>query len=221
MRDWGYWMNDTLKNLRRDFTKGTLTEDELPADPLELLLSWYQMAQASGEADPNAMSLSTLDLDGYPVSRVVLLRNATTAGLSFFTNYHSAKGREIEAQPKAGVQFYWKSLERQIRVKGLIKRLSAEESDAYFASRPRESQIGAWASPQSEVISSRDVIEKSVAEYTEKFSTLTEIPRPPHWGGYRLSPEVYEFWQGRPSRLHDRIRASLQNGVWRWERLAP
>jgi pyridoxamine 5'-phosphate oxidase len=214
-------MTDFLKNVRRDFTKGALLENELPEDPLDLLLNWYQAAVDSKEQDANAMSLSTLDLDGYPVSRVVLLRYATKDGLSFFTNYKSAKGLEIEKNPKGAVQFLWKSLERQVRVRGRIERLPAAESDAYFASRPRESQIGAWASPQSEVIVSRETIENSVAAYTAKFASEATVPRPPHWGGYRILPVTFEFWQGRPSRLHDRMRASRVSDGWKWERLAP
>jgi pyridoxamine 5'-phosphate oxidase len=214
-------MTDFLKNVRRDFTKGALLENELPEDPLDLLLNWYQAAVDSKEQDANAMSLSTLDLDGYPVSRVVLLRYATKDGLSFFTNYKSAKGLEIEKNPKGAVQFLWKSLERQVRVRGRIERLPAAESDAYFDSRPRESQIGAWASPQSEVIVSRETIENSVAAYTAKFASEATVPRPPHWGGYRILPVTFEFWQGRPSRLHDRMRASRVNDGWKWERLAP
>lgn len=214
-------MTDSLKNVRRDFTKGALLENELPEDPLDLLLNWYQAAVDSKEQDANAMSLSTLDLDGYPVSRVVLLRYATKDGLSFFTNYKSAKGLEIEKNPKGAVQFFWKSLERQVRVRGRIERLPAAESDAYFASRPRESQIGAWASPQSEVIVSRETIENSVAAYTAKFASEATVPRPPHWGGYRILPVTFEFWQGRPSRLHDRMRASRVSDGWKWERLAP
>ena len=214
-------MTDFLKNVRRDFTKGALLENELPEDPLDLLLNWYQAAVDSKEQDANAMSLSTLDLDGYPVSRVVLLRYATKDGLSFFTNYKSAKGLEIEKNPKGAVQFLWKSLERQVRVRGRIERLPAAESDAYFASRPRESQIGAWASPQSEVIVSRETIENSVEAYTAKFASEATVPRPPHWGGYRILPVTFEFWQGRPSRLHDRMRASRVNDGWKWERLAP
>ena len=214
-------MTDFLKNVRRDFTTGALLENELPEDPLDLLLNWYQAAVDSKEQDANAMSLSTLDLDGYPVSRVVLLRYATKDGLSFFTNYKSAKGLEIEKNPKGAVQFLWKSLERQVRVRGRIERLPAAESDAYFASRPRESQIGAWASPQSEVIVSRETIENSVAAYTAKFASEATVPRPPHWGGYRILPVTFEFWQGRPSRLHDRMRASRVSDGWKWERLAP
>lgn len=214
-------MTDSLKHVRRDFSKGALLEGDLPSDPLQLLLRWYQDAVESGEADPNAMSLSTLDKDGYPVSRVVLLREATADGLSFFTNYNSAKGGEIEANPKGALQFFWKALERQVRVRGRIERVPSEESDAYFASRPRESQIGAWASPQSSIIPSRETLERMVAELTAKFAGETSVPRPPHWGGYRLVPVSYEFWQGRPSRLHDRMQALLVNDRWTWCRLAP
>ncbi len=206
---------------RREFTSGVLLEAVIPGDPLDLLLDWYKAAVDRNVPDANAMSLSTIDLDGYPVSRIVLLRDAAKDGLSFFTNYQSRKGLEIAANPKAGAQFFWQPLERQVRVRGRIVKVPEAESDAYFASRPRESQIGAWASRQSEVIASRDVLEQAVETYKETFKSMDAVPRPPHWGGYRLVPDIYEFWQGRPSRLHDRLRATLKNGAWCWERLSP
>jgi len=214
-------MDDNLKNSRYDFGKGSLLEDSVPKSPVELLMAWYRNAVSQGIPDANAMSLSTVDAEGYPVSRIVLLRDAGESGLNFFTNYHSAKGHQLATNPKAAIQFFWQSLERQVRVRGVVESLSSQESDAYFASRPRDSQIGAWASPQSEVIHSRQVLEENVALYNEKFKGLSTVPRPPHWGGYRLVPDTYEFWQGRPSRLHDRLRARLVRNEWVWDRLAP
>jgi pyridoxamine 5'-phosphate oxidase len=213
--------DESLRQSRREFTSGVLLEADIPGDPLDLLLGWYKAAVDRSVPDANAMSLSTIDLDGFPVSRIVLLRDASKEGLSFFTNYQSRKGLEIAANPKAEAQFFWQTLERQARIRGRIAKVSEAESDAYFASRPRESQIGAWASRQSAVIASRDVLERAVEDYKEKFKSLEAVPRPPHWGGYRLVPDTYEFWQGRPSRLHDRFRATLKNGAWIWERLSP
>ena len=213
--------NNSLMHSRREFTSAVLLETEIPSDPMELLLGWYKTAVDRGVSDANAMSLSTIDHDGYPVSRIVLLRDASREGLSFFTNYQSAKGMEIEVNPRAAVQFFWQALERQVRVRGRVVRVSEAESDAYFASRPRDSQIGAWASRQSEVLASRETLEDAVESYREKFKDLSAIPRPPHWGGYRLVPDIFEFWQGRPSRLHDRLRATQKNEGWTWERLSP
>jgi pyridoxamine 5'-phosphate oxidase len=219
-------MDDTLKHSRRDFKKGVLLESDVPKNPLDLLMKWYLEAVDQGVPDANAMGLSTLDLEGFPVSRIVLLRDLTKntssqSGLNFFTNYESAKGHEIQSCPKGGALFFWQPLERQVRVRGLLEKISAEESDAYFATRPRESQIGAWASPQSQKVGSRDDLEGRVATFTERFKSLATIPRPDHWGGYKLVPDVVEFWQGRPSRLHDRLLATLRGADWVWERLAP
>jgi pyridoxamine 5'-phosphate oxidase len=167
------------------------------------------------------MSLSTIDDDGYPVSRIVLMRGLSSQGLTFFTNYKSAKGRHLEARPKAEVQFFWRHLERQVRVRGVVKKISAEESDHYFASRPRDSQIGAWASPQSQVIRSRDELEDLFRTFSAKFADLEAVPRPPHWGGFRLEATDVEFWQGRSNRLHDRLCARRVGQDWHWQRLAP
>ena len=214
-------MAGDLKTARRDFMKGILTEDSITEHPLDLLKLWYDDAVKAGAPDANAMALATLDAQGYPVSRIVLLRDMTSAGLSFFTNYNSAKGLEIGKEPKGSLLFFWPGLERQVRIAGAIARLSNEESDLYFQSRPRESQIGAWASPQSAALESRDELERLVAHYSEKFAQSGTIPRPPHWGGYRLCPVAFEFWQGRESRLHDRLKAKSTNGGWVWGRLAP
>ena len=213
--------DQTLTQLRRDYTIGSLSEHDLPTNPLELFSGWLQLAMDRSIPDANAMFLSTLDRDGYPTGRIVLLRDANESGMSFFTNYQSAKGAELAGLSKASLGFFWSTLERQIRVRGHISTLTSAESDAYFASRPRESQIGAWSSPQSEVIADRASLEENVAKYSEKFRDSPHIPRPPHWGGYKLVPDTYEFWQGRANRLHDRFRAQRQNAGWKWERLAP
>ena len=218
-------MADTLLNTRRDFTKGVLLEEHVPETPLKLLLSWYQAAQDAGLHDANAMSLATIDADGFPVSRIVLLRDASEAGLSFFTNYNSDKGRDIARNPKASLQFFWPGMERQVRVRGMIVKLDAHASDNYFASRPRDSQIGAWASPQSEIIPSRHVLETTFTEVAARFAGSEKVPRPPYWGGYRLEINQAEFWQGRANRLHDRLRAQQvitgQEKSWVGHRLAP
>lgn len=214
-------MDDSLRDVRRNFSKGSLDETNLPVHPLDLLLNWKNYAATSNQLDYNAMSLATIDADGFPTSRIVLLREASQDGLCFYTNYHSSKGLDLALNPKASLLFFWPSLERQIRIRGVTEKLSAAQSDSYFASRPRDSQIGAWSSPQSEIVASREFLDQNFARYAEKFKSEQSIPRPPHWGGYRLAPATYEFWQGRPSRMHDRLRATLVSGVWRWDRLAP
>lgn len=210
-----------LSTVRRDYSQGVLVENDLPRDPMDLLRGWLQYALDKNIPDANAMSLATMDCEGYPTGRIVLLRDATMQGLHFFTNYLSAKGHEIAAQPKASVNFFWSVVERQIRVRGLLEKLSAQESDAYFASRPRDSQIGAWASPQSDVIPDRAFLDHQTVTMHQRFENDAAIPRPPHWGGYRLIPNQFEFWQGRPSRLHDRMRATYEKHAWVWQRLAP
>ena len=211
---------DELTHQRRDYSVGVLSEGDLPKDPLNLFAGWLQLAFDRKIPDANAMFLATIDQEGYPSGRIVLLRDATPEGLSFFTNYNSSKAGELARQPKASLGFFWSALERQVRIRGTIHKLTSDQSDAYFATRPRDSQIGAWASPQSEVIPDRDTLERAVAKYTAQFADQT-IPRPPHWGGYQLVVETWEFWQGRPNRLHDRIRARISQGTWKWERLAP
>ncbi len=214
-------MLKTLGQIRRDYSQGSLLEDHIPAHPIEMFSGWLQYAIDQNIPDANAMNLATLDMDGFPTSRIVLLREANAAGLSFYTNYLSAKGQEIEKLPRGSVNFFWSTLERQIRVRGYFEKLPAQESDAYFASRPRSSQLGAWASPQSSVISSRAALEHKMAEMTVQFASDEHIPRPSNWGGYRLVPDQFEFWQGRTSRLHDRLRATLEEEKWTWQRLAP
>ena len=210
-----------LTTVRRDYSQGSLLESDLPEHPMDLLRGWLQYALDQNVPDANAMSLATLDADGYPTGRIVLLRDTTPQGLHFFTNYQSAKGREIAVEPKASVNFFWSTIERQIRVRGHLEKLSARDSDEYFASRPRASQIGAWASPQSDVIPDRAFLDRQMNDIRHRFEHEASVPRPPHWGGYRLIPNQFEFWQGRPSRLHDRMRAKLENNNWLWQRLAP
>jgi pyridoxamine 5'-phosphate oxidase len=192
-----------LAQLRADYTKGGLLEADLAGSPFDQLRTWLDQAVASGLADANAMVLGTVGADQMPAARVVLLKGIDH-GLTFFTNYESDKGVQLAAHPKASLTFFWAELQRQVRISGSVDRVSAQESDAYFATRPRESQIGAWASAQSRVLTSRADLEASVAEITARFAGKT-VPRPDHWGGYRLAPSYFEFWQGRASRLHDRL----------------
>jgi pyridoxamine 5'-phosphate oxidase len=214
-------MSVDYKSSRRDFLQGELTESEVTSEPFQLLNKWYEDAAQAGAPDPNAMALATINSEGYPTSRIVLMRDLNKDGLSFFTNYQSDKGHELELNSKASVMFFWPSLERQVRVLGTVLKIPEKQSDAYFMTRPRESQIGAWASPQSQVIKSRVELEKLVQSYTEQFAGNKEIPRPPHWGGYVLKPISFEFWQGRESRLHDRLKAQMDGQTWAWTRLAP
>lgn len=210
----------TLADLRKDYTRAELDERQADADPFKLFERWLSEAVRAQVPEPNAMTLATVGEDGRPSTRVVLIKGFDARGLVWYTNYASRKGRELAAHPFAALQFHWVELERVVRIEGRVERGNADESDAYFASRPLVSRIGAWASPQSEVIDSRDVLVKRAAEYGLKFGL--NPPRPPHWGGYRLVPDAWEFWQGRRSRLHDRLAYRLQqHGTWQRQRLAP
>ena len=207
---------------RKSYERDALDEHGIASDPFHQFTTWYDEAVAAGLPEPEAMTLSTATLEGRPSARIVLLRGYDERGFCFFSNYASQKGRELAANPHAAVTFHWVELERQVRIVGRVEKLSASESDAYFQSRPSQSRIGAWSSPQSEVIASRDTLEQLVKEYQEKYSDESAIPRPEHWGGYRVIPERIEFWQGRPSRLHDRLRFSrIEQEAWTLERLAP
>ena len=198
-----------------------LSEADLAPDPFAQFQAWFDTALAAGLPEPNAMTLDTATPDGRPSARMVLIKGVDPRGFVFYTNYESRKGRELEANPWAALVFYWPELERQIRIEGRVERVAAEESDAYFASRPLGSRLGAWASPQSQVIPGRDVLEARLRDLEARFAS-GDVPRPPHWGGYRVVPEAVEFWQGRPSRLHDRLRYTRQaDGRWAIERLAP
>ena len=209
-----------IKNLRTDYKKTQLNEADLVSNPHELFKIWIEDVLSSNISDPNAFVLSTVDSLGYPSSRVLLLREYSENGLVFFTNYDSFKGKNLVVNNVVCMNFFWSSIERQIRVLGKITKISEAKSDEYFESRPYESKIGAWASNQSEVIASRKVLEDQVEFYKKKYPI--DVPRPKHWGGYMIEPNKFEFWQGRSSRLHDRINYSLEkNGVWKVNRLAP
>ena len=208
-----------LADLRKSYERAELSEDASDANPLKQFELWLQQALDAEIPEPNAMTLATVGPDQRPSTRIVLIKGYDERGIVWFTNYDSRKGHELAANPFAALQFHWIELERVVRIEGRVEKVSAEESDAYFASRPLDSRIGAWASPQSQVISSRAVLVANAARYGAQFAL--KPPRPPHWGGYRLQPDRWEFWQGRKSRLHDRLRYRLDGGQWVRERLAP
>jgi pyridoxamine 5'-phosphate oxidase len=210
-----------LAAIRKDYRLQSLSEQDVDTDPIKQFAKWFQQALKSGIEEPNAMTLATSTTDGKPSARIVLLKGIKDNGFVFFTNYESKKGKQIHDNPFACLVFFWKELERQITIQGEIKKVSEQESDEYFASRPPESRIGAWSSPQSRLIESREVLEKNVTYFTNKFQSQN-IPRPPHWGGYILLPTLIEFWQGGAGRLHDRLQYSIDAiNSWIIERLAP
>ena len=210
-----------LTSLRTEYARAGLTEGEVASSPIVQLEAWLSEAIAAKHPEPNAMTLATVSAGGEPAARIVLLRGLDARGLAFYTNYDSAKGAEIAATGRASASFFWVLLERQVRVTGSIARVPGEESDAYFAGRPRESQLGAWASHQSSVLSGRAELEANLEAVRARFGDGA-VPRPPSWGGYRISPERVELWQGRPSRLHDRLRYTRMEGDrWMIERLSP
>ena len=211
--------HSNLSDQRKSYERDELEEGEAALDPLRQFETWMGEAFAAKVPEPNAMTLATVGADGRPSTRIVLIKGFDARGIVWFTNYDSRKGRELAVHPFAALQFHWVELERVVRIEGSVERVEAAESDAYFASRPLDSRIGAWASPQSEVIASRGVLVANAAKVAAKF--LMNPPRPPHWGGFRLKPEAWEFWQGRKSRLHDRLRYRLDGGAWTRERLAP
>jgi len=209
-----------LSEFRKEYAAHGIDRHELHVDPLAQFKAWFDQAKTAGVIEPNAMVLSTFGLDGFPSSRTVLLKAADERGFSFFTNYDSKKGEEIAANPRVTLLFPWFSLERQIHITGLLTRTSEEESVTYFARRPYGSQLGALASDQSDIIADRGVLEMRLADLKAKHPE-GQVPRPPHWGGYRLVPISFEFWQGRTNRLHDRFHYTLNKGVWDIVRLSP
>ena len=214
-------MGKKIAGIRKNYSKKKLLEEKALKDPVKQFAKWWKQAIAAGIDEVNAMTLATASSDGFPSARIVLLKDFNINGFTFFTNYNSYKGQQLAENPKACLVFFWKELERQVRITGLTEKISNEESETYFYSRPEGSQIGAIASPQSQVISSRNWLDEKVKEVKQGVKE-TDIKKPDNWGGYLLKPVIIEFWQGRPNRLHDRLQYTLEeNGNWKIERLAP
>jgi pyridoxamine 5'-phosphate oxidase len=214
-------MQINIADLRKNYSQKKLLEKDVAADPIDQFQQWWEEALSAGIDEVNAMTLATASMDAVPSARTVLLKNFSGKGFVFFTNYESYKGQQLAENPKACLVFFWKELERQVRITGLVMKINAEESDSYFYSRPVGSQIAALGSPQSQVIESREWLDEKYNNLEKKFKA-EDIKRPEHWGGYIVKPVIIEFWQGGPSRLHDRLQYSLQeNGKWKIERLAP
>ncbi len=214
-------MSDSIADIRINYSKKSLNEAEIDKDPFQQFETWWQEALKSDFIEVNAMTLATVDEDNLPCARTVLLKGFDSRGFVFFTNYNSRKGKHLTHNPNACLLFFWKELERQVTIRGSVEKVSAEESLAYFNSRPEESQIGAWASAQSAVVAGKTWLKETFDFYKERFKH-GQIPKPPHWGGYRVKPRTIEFWQGRPGRMHDRLQYShQQDGSWKIERLAP
>ncbi len=212
-------MDSRIADLRKSYERAELDEGAAAERPLLQFEAWLQQAMAAQVPEPTAMTLATVGADGRPSTRVVLVKGVDERGLVWYSNFNSRKGQQLAANPAAALQFHWVELERVVRIEGLVEHVDDAEADAYYASRPLDSRIGAWASPQSQVISSRGVLVAQAARYAAKFALSP--PRPPHWGGFRLLPDRWEFWQGRKSRLHDRLCYRLVDGHWIRERLAP
>lgn len=213
--------NDTIASLREDYQRDTLEINEVAQNPIEQFTIWFNEALNSKELEPNAMTLATATKDGIPSARIVLLKGVHDENFTFYTNYNSKKGQELIDNPNAALVFNWLSMQRQIRIQGSVKKISRSESEAYFQSRPKGSQIGAWASPQSQVINDRDILEDKKTALETEYQNTEILPCPPHWGGFLVEPKVIEFWQGRSSRLHDRICYTKLGNGWKIERLAP
>lgn len=212
-------MDDTIAGIRKDYKLQSLLEENVKSDPAEQFAIWWNEAVSSQIEEVNAMTLATATPDGLPSARIVLLKGFTPEGFKFYTNYQSHKGTELAQNPNAALVFFWKELERQVRIEGMVEKVSEEDSNAYFKTRPAASKIGAWASPQSMPVAGRYIIEQNELKYKEQLGE--DIPKPPHWGGYIVKPVKIEFWQGRRSRLHDRIQYTKQGVNWLIERIAP
>jgi len=213
-------MTQSIADLRHNYTLQQLNEADVDPNPIKQFQRWFDQAIAAQLPEPNAMTLATATRSGIPSARIVLLKGLDERGFVFYTNYESHKGQDLAENPQAALVFLWTVLERQVRLEGRVEKIAAAETDAYFQSRPLESRLGAWTSDQSRVISDRDVLEQRFAELKATYAD-EKVPRPPHWGGYRVMPHHIEFWQGRTSRLHDRLRYRLEQGNWLVERLAP
>jgi pyridoxamine 5'-phosphate oxidase len=214
-------MQNSIADIRRDYSQKKLTEDLVAPHPVTQFDQWWNEAMHAKIDEVNAMTLATASADGFPSARIVLLKDCSERGFTFFTNYESYKGKQLEENPKACLVFFWKELERQVRITGLVEKITEQESDAYFKSRPEASRIGAWTSPQSQAIENRHWLDNRFNEMVQKLEG-TDIQRPAYWGGYIVKPVIIEFWQGRPGRLHDRLQYTLlDNGGWKIERLAP
>lgn len=213
-------MNLSIADLRKDYALQSLSEVDIDPDPFKQFQIWFDQAVIAQLPEPNAMTLATASHNGTPDARIVLLKGFDGRGFVFYTNYESQKGQELAENPQAALVFWWAELERQIRIAGVVEKVSAVESDTYFHSRPIASQLGAWTSNQSQVIPNRAYLEQRLQELTQHYQNQ-DIPRPPHWGGYRVTPQTIEFWQGRKSRLHDRLRYQKQQAGWRVDRLSP
>jgi pyridoxamine 5'-phosphate oxidase len=212
----------SLAELRENYTRGGLDEAAVDANPIAQFEIWFAEARRAGLKEPNAMTLATATPDGRPSARIVLLKEVDETGFVFYTNYESRKAHELRENPRAALTLYWAELERQVRVEGTVERVSRRQSERYFQSRPKGSRLGAWASHQSSVIPNRKLLEVRLRDLDSRYSEIEEVPLPEFWGGYRVEPEVIEFWQGRPNRLHDRLRYSRdRDNLWRLERLAP
>lgn len=215
-------MDSSIADLRQNYTLAGLSETEVAADPIQQFQIWFQQALDANLIEPNAMTLATATPDGKPTARIVLLKGVNEQGFVFYTNYESQKGQQLIANPYAALVFLWDKLERQVRIEGKVEQLKPEESQAYFHSRPRASQLGAWASDQSRVIRDRKILEQKLTDLKAQYTEDTAIPLPPHWGGFCVIPNRIEFWQGRLSRLHDRLVYDVQtDGSWQIQRLAP
>ena len=210
-----------IADLRKEYSRATLDLSNVHQDPIKQFEKWFDETLQAGVTEPNAMHLSTVDAQGKPSGRIVLLKGITNNKFLFYTNYQSKKGKELEENPACAITFFWPDIERQVRIEGIVERVDAQTSDEYFQSRPRSSQIGAWSSPQSTIINDRSILEQRVLQMEKKFESSKVLPRPHQWGGYQIDPLLIEFWQGRASRLHDRIQYVKIDGVWKAFRLAP